>query len=63
MITIGICDDEPKMQKALRVPLERKLQLLGKNTASRNMLPARHCLQDPRRMDWISSFWILRWMD
>lgn len=29
MITIGICDDEPKMQKALRVPLERKLQLLG----------------------------------
>ena len=29
MITIGICDDDPKMQKALRVPLERKLQLLG----------------------------------
>lgn len=29
MLTIGICDDEAKMRKALRVPLEKKLQLLG----------------------------------
>lgn len=29
MLRIGICDDEAKMRKALRAPLERKLQLLG----------------------------------
>lgn len=29
MVTIGICDDEQKMRKALRPVLERKLQLLG----------------------------------
>ncbi len=29
MINVGICDDEASMRKALRVPLERKLQLLG----------------------------------
>lgn len=29
MLTIGICDDEEKMRRALRRPLERKLQLLG----------------------------------
>lgn len=31
MTTIGICDDEAAMRKALRVPLERKLQLLGED--------------------------------
>lgn len=29
MIHIGICDDEPAMRRALRRPLEQKLQLLG----------------------------------
>ena len=29
MISIGICDDEAPMRRALRTPLERKLQLLG----------------------------------
>lgn len=29
MIHIGICDDEPSMCRALRRPLEQKLQLLG----------------------------------
>lgn len=29
MINIGICDDEASMRKALRTPLEQKLQLLG----------------------------------
>ena len=29
MINIGICDDEASMRKALRTPLELKLQLLG----------------------------------
>ena len=29
MVHIGICDDEAPMRKALRVPLEQKLQLLG----------------------------------
>lgn len=29
MLTIGICDDEANMRKALRLPLEKKLQLLG----------------------------------
>ena len=29
MITIGICDDEPNMRKLLRIPIEKKLQLLG----------------------------------
>lgn len=29
MIHIGICDDEPAMRRALRKPLEQKLQLLG----------------------------------
>lgn len=29
MINIGICDDEAPMRKALRVPLEQKLQLIG----------------------------------
>ena len=29
MISIGICDDEPSMRRALRRPLEQKLQLLG----------------------------------
>lgn len=31
MIHIGICDDEAPMRKALLVPLERKLQLLGED--------------------------------
>lgn len=31
MIHIGICDDEATMRKALRIPLERKLQLLGED--------------------------------
>lgn len=30
MISIGICDDEASMRRALRIPLEQKLQLLGK---------------------------------
>ncbi|MEZ3467723.1 MAG: LytTR family DNA-binding domain-containing protein [Schaedlerella sp.] len=29
MVNIGICDDEASMRRALRAPLERKLQLLG----------------------------------
>lgn len=29
MITLGICDDEPKMRKTLKATLETKLQLLG----------------------------------
>lgn len=29
MINIGICDDEASMRRALRAPLEQKLQLLG----------------------------------
>ena len=29
MISIGICDDEAPTRRALRTPLERKLQLLG----------------------------------
>lgn len=29
MVNIGICDDEAPMRKALRTPLEQKLQLLG----------------------------------
>lgn len=29
MINIGICDDEAPMRKALKTPLEQKLQLLG----------------------------------
>ena len=31
MISIGICDDEAPMRKALRTPLEQKLQLLGED--------------------------------
>lgn len=31
MLKIGICDDEVSMRKSLRVPLERKLQLLGED--------------------------------
>ena len=31
MLNIGICDDEMPMRKALRMPLERKLQLLGES--------------------------------
>jgi len=31
MIHIGICDDEAHMRRALRGPLERKLQLLGED--------------------------------
>lgn len=31
MVNIGICDDEAPMRKALRGPLERKLQLLGED--------------------------------
>lgn len=31
MIHIGICDDEAPMRKALRVPLEQKLQLMGED--------------------------------
>lgn len=31
MLNIGICDDEASMRKALRIPLERKLQLLGED--------------------------------
>lgn len=31
MINIGICDDEPSMRKALRTPLEQKMQLLGED--------------------------------
>ena len=31
MLNIGICDDETSMRKALRMPLERKLQLLGES--------------------------------
>lgn len=29
MLTIGICDDEATMRRTLRIPLERKLQLMG----------------------------------
>ncbi len=31
MVNIGICDDEAPMRKALRTPLEQKLQLLGED--------------------------------
>lgn len=31
MVNIGICDDEASMRKALRAPLEQKLQLLGED--------------------------------
>lgn len=31
MISIGICDDEALMRRALRTPLEQKLQLLGED--------------------------------
>ena len=63
MITIGICDDDPKMQKALRVPLERKLQLLGEEYRILEYASGEALLAGSRRMDLISSFWILRWMD
>ena len=65
MITIGICDDDPKDAKGIESPaLEREvLHYWGRIPHPGICFRRGIARRLPRRMDLISSFWILRWMD